>query len=780
MAGLVATGTAILINGLALLGMAFILSRGFPWLRARPARHRAIILGIAFSAMTIGTMTMSYPMGPGFIGDLRHVVIAVAAIVGGPVPALIAALAAIMYRVGSGGQWATGLLGITITTGLSIGFARMKLPKTPRNFALFGVMLACAIATLPVASLLFSSVSAEDAVRTSARFLSYMVFIFPIGIVVIGGLLESEDRRADEEAELRTLNASLSIQAAREQGVFESSGVAIAWADLGTGRIIRANPQYIKFTGYSEEELTSKRFDDMAIPEEREIDSAAIKALEAGTLTFVTDEKRYLRKDGQVVWALRTLTAVSEGGAPRAAFVTLQDITERKQSRDQIAYLASHDPLTGLYDRVVFHARLEEAIARRKPDEIVAVFFHDLDDFKMINDTLGHPTGDAILIEMAKRLTASLAEDDIVARLGGNEFAVLRGGMTDEAEVRALAQRLHDSITEPYATGGDPVKVNVSMGISLGPRDGKDADALIKKADIALHTAKATDNSPYLFFEPQMEEELVAREELKVDLIAAMANDELVIEYQPSVDLRTGAVTSFEALLRWRHPLKGIVPPSEFIPLAEETGLIVAIGDWVLSQACREARNWPATVAVAVNVSSAQFRGRLFALRVAEILAKSGLNPRRLELEITKSLLLHGSEDNLQRLRDLRHLGVKIALDDFGTGYSSLGYLQLFPFDRIKIDRSFVVGLTTRPEFQDPGRGRHRTRPLAEHADDGGGRRNPGTARPCVRQGLRRGAGLPVQQIRAAAGDPGTDRANCGARRTEHHRSRIVPDLPSG
>ena len=195
-----------------------------------------------------------------------------------------------------------------------------------------------------------------------------------------------------------------------------------------------------------------------------------------------------------------------------------------------------------------------------------------------------------------------------------------------------------------------------------------------------------------------MEEQLVAREELKVDLVAAMANDELVIEYQPSVDLRTGAVTSFEALLRWRHPLKGIVPPSEFIPLAEETGLIVPIGDWVLSQACREARNWPASVAVAVNVSSAQFRGRLFALRVAEVLAKSGLDPRRLELEITETLLLHGSEDNLQRLRDLRHLGVKIALDDFGTGYSSLGYLQLFPFDRIKIDRSFVVDLATRPE----------------------------------------------------------------------------------
>ena len=228
-------------------------------------------------------------------------------------------------------------------------------------------------------------------------------------------------------------------------------------------------------------------------------------------------------------------------------------------------------------------------------------------------------------------------------------------------------------------------------------RYGEDADALIKAADIALHTAKATDQSFYLFFESKMEERLVAREELKVDLTAALANNELEIEYQPSVDLRTGAVTNFEALLRWRHPLKGMMPPSEFIPIAEETGLIVPIGDWVLYQACREAMHWPASVAVAVNVSSAQFSGRLFALRVAEVLAKSGLSPQRLELEITETLLLSGSDETQRNLRDLRQLGLKIALDDFGTGYSSLSYLQQFPFDRIKIDRSFVTELATRP-----------------------------------------------------------------------------------
>ena len=305
-------------------------------------------------------------MGAGFVGDLRHVVIAVAAIVGGPVPALIAALTAMVYRFASGGQWLSGLLAIAVTTGLSIGFSRMKLPKTPRNLAVFGVALAAAVAMVPVLSLLFSTVSAEVAVRTSTRFFAYMVFVFPIGIVVIGGLSKSEERRAEEEVELKTLNASLSLQAAREQGVFESSGVAIAWIDLTTGRLIRANPQYAKFTGYSEAELIGMRFDELAVPDEHDKDFTVIASLAAGTITSVTDETGYLRKGegaGEVVWGLRTLTAVKEGGGPRYAFVMLQDITERKESREQIAYLASHDSLTGIYNRVVFHSRLEEAIA---------------------------------------------------------------------------------------------------------------------------------------------------------------------------------------------------------------------------------------------------------------------------------------------------------------------------------------------------------------------------------------------------------------------------------
>ncbi len=697
MAGLLAMGYAVLINGLVLLGMAFILSLAFPWLQMRSDRRRTIALSIVFSAMTIGTMTNAYPMGPGLIGDLRNVVIAVAAIVGGPVPALAAAAVAAIYRIYLGGQSAAAVFGIAVVAGLAIGFAQSKLAKTPRNLALLGVVIAAANASLPIAALVFSTVPPEKALRLGALFFFSTVFVFPLGIVVIGGLLQREQQRALDEAELRTLNASLSLQAAREQGVFESSGVAIAWVDLATGRLIRANPQYAKFTGYSEAELTNKQFDEMSVPEERESDVASLKSLAVGELSFVTDERRYVRKDGKVMWGLRTLTAVKEGGAPSTVFVTLQDITARKQAREEIAYLAEHDSLTGLFNRLVLHIEIADAITHRGPDKIVAMLFLDLDDFKLINDTLGHPTGDAVLVEMAGRLRATVAKGDIVARLGGNEFAVLCPAVTTEAEVRALAERLYDRITQPYATGGDPVKANVSIGISLGPRDGEDADALIKTADIALHAAKAAGNgSPYLFFQSEMEEQLVAREELKVDLTAALANNELEIEYQPSIDLRTGAVTSFEALLRWRHPLKGMMPPAEFIPIAEETGLIVPIGNWVLNQACREAMHWPAHVCVAVNVSPAQFSGGLFAPRVANALARSGLAPRRLELEITETLLLSGPDETQRNLRDLRQLGPKIALDDFGTGYSSLGYLQQFPFDRIKIDRSFVSELATR------------------------------------------------------------------------------------
>jgi diguanylate cyclase (GGDEF)-like protein len=329
---------------------------------------------------------------------------------------------------------------------------------------------------------------------------------------------------------------------------------------------------------------------------------------------------------------------------------------------------------------------------------LIAVLYLDLDDFKEINDRFGHPAGDAILIEVARRLRECTANADIVARIGGDEFAILRKVAISPGEIRDLAEKIINRVKEPFVRSPDVVKTGVSVGIAQGPCDGLDAEELIKRADVALYIAKAAEGSVYRFFEPEMEERIVARQALKVDLAAALFNDELEIDYQPIIDLRIGGVASFEALLRWRHPKRGRIPPSDFIPLAEETGLIVPVGDWVVEQACLEAMTWPVVVGVAVNLSAVQLRDRSIALRVAAILAKTGLSAHRLELEITESVLLHDSEDNLRCLRDLRQLGVKIALDDFGTGYSSLSYLRRFRFDRIKIDRSFVMDVIERPE----------------------------------------------------------------------------------
>ena len=402
MAALLTTGAAALMNLLVLLGMAFVLSRGFGVLRSRPKTQQTAIFSIAFGIMAVGSMMVSFPIGPGIIGDFRNAVIAIAAIIGGPIPALVAAAGAAAYRVYLGGQFTTAVIGIAIAAGLSIAFSLTKLPKSALNLALFGVALAAGNALLPIVASLLSSMPMSRAFGVATTIFVVAVVLYPLAIMVIGGLLKSEQQRADDEAELRATNAALSLDAAR-----------------------------------------------------------------------------------------------------------------------------------------------------------------------------------------------------------------------------------------------------------------------------------------------------VRREGLKVDLAAALSNNEFEIEYQPIVSVQTGAVTSFEALLRWRHPRNGMISPNEFIPLAEEADLIGLVGAWVLDQACKQAMSWPRHIGVAVNVSPLQLGGPSLALCVVEALGKSGLGPHRLELEITETVLLHGSEDILQCLRDLHELGVKVALDDFGTGYSSLSYLQRFPFDRIKIDRSFVSDVTS-------------------------------------------------------------------------------------
>lgn len=357
----------------------------------------------------------------------------------------------------------------------------------------------------------------------------------------------------------------------------------------------------------------------------------------------------------------------------------------------QIARLAHYDPLTDLPNRVLFQKSLSEALARRarKGDQL-AVHFIDLDRFKTVNDTLGHPLGDALLREAAERLRRCVREGDTVARLGGDEFAVVQTGLSSMDGATRLAGRIVTAMAAPFDLGGHQVVIGASVGVSAAPSDGEDADELLKKADMALYRAKGDGRGAFHFFEHAMDEQLQARRALELDLRRALQDGEFELFYQPLYHLSDERVTGCEALLRWNHPERGMVSPADFIPLAEEIGLIGPLGDWVLRHACAEAARWPAHVRLAVNLSPAQFRDRRLVATVVSALAVSGLPAHRLELEITESVLLQDNAANMTMLHDLKALGVRISMDDFGTGYSSLSYLRSFPFDKIKIDQTFV------------------------------------------------------------------------------------------
>ena len=374
---------------------------------------------------------------------------------------------------------------------------------------------------------------------------------------------------------------------------------------------------------------------------------------------------------------------------------THEDITDRRMAEAKIAHMMHHDSLTDLPNRTLLGERIEDALVRVGRAGQVAILCLDLDHFKDVNDTLGHPVGDALLKTVAKRLTGIVREGDTVARLGGDEFAIVQVGVDQPQGVRSLAHRVVDVVGEPYLLDGHQVITSVSVGIALAPTDGTDAAHLLKAGDMALYRAKADGRGIYRFFERGMDAEMQARRTLELDLRRAIEMDEFELFYQPQFNLETNAISGFEALLRWSHPERGLVAPIEFIPLAEESGLIVPIGEWVLKRACLDAVKWPSPVKVAVNLSPAQFRSTHLMQSVIAALAGSGLAASRLELEITESTLLADSEATLTVLHQLRAMGVHISMDDFGTGYSSLSYLQSFPFDKIKIDRRFITDVNT-------------------------------------------------------------------------------------
>ncbi|MEX0628175.1 MAG: EAL domain-containing protein, partial [Cucumibacter sp.] len=424
--------------------------------------------------------------------------------------------------------------------------------------------------------------------------------------------------------------------------------------------------------------------------------SGDVEALVADRMQIArsTGQSTYERSfpDGRIIQFKRS-------PLPSGGFVqTMEDITEQRRNEERIRYLARHDPLTDLPNRMRFLEEMNRVEAGIGRGEKVAVICLDLDRFKTINDTLGHAAGDAVLKHVGDMLSSVLREGDLAARLGGDEFAILAKGIEEPAHAANIASRIVALLNKPIEIDGHRVMVGASIGIAVAPHDGVDTDALMKNADLALYRAKSEGRGAYHFFEKGMDAALQRRRLIEAGLKEALANQAFRLVYQPIFNLKDLKILGFEALLRWRSPEGEDIGPTEFIPVAEETGLIIPIGEWVLREACKAAASWPSPVGVAVNLSPVQFRARNLTELVKSALEDAGLEPGRLELEITESLLLLDTAQTLDVLHQLRALGVRISMDDFGTGYSSLSYFRSFPFDKIKIDRSFISELGVRKD----------------------------------------------------------------------------------
>jgi diguanylate cyclase (GGDEF)-like protein/PAS domain S-box-containing protein len=474
--------------------------------------------------------------------------------------------------------------------------------------------------------------------------------------------------------------------------LFDNNPMPMWVFDIEATRFLGVNDAAIQHYGYSRGEFLGMKLQDIWPQDEWSTHTQALQQI--GGSHYSGRNWRHLKADGSEIQVLTYGRRVAFEG--RDAFmVAVVDITERRKAEARIAYMAHHDGLTNLPNRELFQERLQQALESEKT---VAVLCVDLDLFKNVNDSLGHPIGDRLLKLVAERLRSHVRGNNLAARLGGDEFAVILTSDVTPNEVSDFAAKLIEMLSAAYEIDANEVIIGASVGIVLSPGDGTTSEELMRNADLALYRAKEDGGGIHRFFEREMDRAAQKRRDMEFDLRRAFANGEFELHYQPLVDIATDRISGFEALLRWRHPDKGMISPADFIPVAEDIGLIVSIGEWVLREACNEAAKWPADVKVAVNLSPVQFRSRNLVQIVISALANSGLSPKRLELEITESLFLAETEANLAILHQLRELGVCISMDDFGTGYSSLSYLRSFPFDKIKIDRSFVKDLARRSD----------------------------------------------------------------------------------
>jgi diguanylate cyclase (GGDEF)-like protein/PAS domain S-box-containing protein len=474
----------------------------------------------------------------------------------------------------------------------------------------------------------------------------------------------------------------------------------IPWIADAQGQIITISPRWGNLVGPTPGGTLGMGWLGAIHPEDvARMEACWTRSMTSGEQLDV--ESRIRLRDGSYRWfRSRAAPRRDEAGQVLRWYGTDEDIHERKLAEQQVSYMAYHDPLTDLANRHLFGRQLEQALTTRRPGEHLALHCIDLDHFKGVNDTLGHVAGDALLRQAAERLRRCVPEGSLLSRLGGDEFAILQTGLKEPDDAATLARRVVEILGQDYQIEQKQAVVGASIGIALVSDEKAAPEDTVRKADMALYQAKADGRATFRFFEPALDKQVRRRQELRAGLRTALDRGELDLHFQPLVRIQTGEVRCFEALLRWQPPSWGAISPAEFIPAAEETGLIMRIGEWALRTACGEAVRWPPFIRVAVNLSPVQFRSPDLLQVVAGALAASSLAPGRLELEITESVLLQDDQASLVILQELRRLGVRIALDDFGTGFSSLGYLLRFPFDKIKIDRSFVSGLPNRRESE--------------------------------------------------------------------------------
>ncbi|MFZ3358020.1 MAG: EAL domain-containing protein [Xanthobacteraceae bacterium] len=492
--------------------------------------------------------------------------------------------------------------------------------------------------------------------------------------------------------ELRAREAELQAQNTRIDAALSNMSQGLAMYD-GEAKLLIWNDRFISMYRYDPADIR------VGVPLRELMRLRAQNGTFVGNPDHYADNLQTKIKIGQLTSQFVELpdgrtVSIARQPMPGGGWVaTHEDVTERRQAEMKIAHMARHDALTDLPNRVLLRERLSEALAHVENGQQLAILYFDLDLFKNVNDSLGHPIGDELLRIVAERLRGCVHESDTISRVGGDEFCIIQTGVGDASDAERLARRIAEAIRTPYDLHGHSVVIDVSIGIALAPADGDDANELLKNADMALYGAKADGRGIYRFFEPTMDARMKERRALEVALRRAFERGEFELYYQPVLNLDQDEVRSCEALLRWHHPERGMVSPVEFIPVAEEIGLIVALGEWVIRSACIDAAQWPDDICVAVNLSPTQLASKGLLPAVLGALASSRLAPHRLELEITEAVLMQNSETTLRTLHQLRALGIRISMDDFGTGYSSLSYLRSFPFDKIKIDRCFIKGL---------------------------------------------------------------------------------------